>query len=287
MFRLPPRGGIASGRGDPGHGDRWHGLLRGLRARCHGCAAGLAHHHGVGRMRVWLILLSIFVSGLLPLAAAHAELPTEDGGLPHAVDEHQAIARPLAVSAIHRLVLASDRARHPAVAPLRERPANRLPFHLKPEGGALPGVVADQARGIRIPVAGRCACAAGPRPPGKQGSGDAKGHPSERCAPGDPGRWQRGGEDNRAGREIGEAHGDRSLLKPGARPRTGTRVADVPGRAGPAAKRDWKHGHPIAEGTPAAGRGFPSPRDDAGPRWRATPYTGADTRPHPLHGGDP
>ena len=27
-------------------------------------------------MRVWLILLSIFVSGLLPLAAAHAELPT-------------------------------------------------------------------------------------------------------------------------------------------------------------------------------------------------------------------
>ena len=28
MLRLPPQGGIAPGRGDPGHGDRWHGLLR-------------------------------------------------------------------------------------------------------------------------------------------------------------------------------------------------------------------------------------------------------------------
>ena len=32
MFRLPPQGGIASDRGNPGHGDRWYGLLRGLSA---------------------------------------------------------------------------------------------------------------------------------------------------------------------------------------------------------------------------------------------------------------
>ena len=32
MFRFPPQGGIAGDRGDPGHGDRWGGLLRGLSA---------------------------------------------------------------------------------------------------------------------------------------------------------------------------------------------------------------------------------------------------------------
>ncbi len=45
-FAFPLQGGIASDRGDPGHGDRWLGLLRGRSARWVSSAAGGAQRHG-------------------------------------------------------------------------------------------------------------------------------------------------------------------------------------------------------------------------------------------------
>ena len=46
MLRLPPPRGAATGRGDPGHGGRWHGLLRGHGNRAVSWVAGGTRRHG-------------------------------------------------------------------------------------------------------------------------------------------------------------------------------------------------------------------------------------------------
>lgn len=44
MLRLPPQGGAASGQGNPGHGGRWDGLLRGLWTLFGACRAVYMAH---------------------------------------------------------------------------------------------------------------------------------------------------------------------------------------------------------------------------------------------------
>ena len=101
MLRLPPHGGIAPGLGNPGHGDRWHGLLRSPVALWVFCTAddGCAVEHGFAWPARGLLALCVCqlptIDSFLVSAMGDASFPSLTT-LPadlHVLIEHQVWAR--------------------------------------------------------------------------------------------------------------------------------------------------------------------------------------------------